>query len=267
MSMVYYKNRNKGSELVMIKSSRVMKNFEQYVKKYDMNNNNIKANYFHSLKVMELSSDIATTIGLFNEEEIAVVELIALFHEIANFDVAPNYKMEQEDVEDFALKSAELLFSNGVLRKISDDTKYDNVIKLAIYACNKNGLPANIDPKTAAFCKILRDAHRIDSFRKILNYPVIDTRITMFPSNMVYDRFKQFKVIDKKLSENNSDEILVALSEIFNLNYRYSYAVLKRSGYVDKIIESLSFTEKNLEGFYKQIGKVLNAYIDRKIGE
>lgn len=244
-----------------------MKNFEQYVKKYDMNNNNIKTNYFHSLKVMEISSDIATTIGLFNEEEIAVVELIALFHEIANFDGAPNYKMEHEEIEDFSLKSAELIFTNGLLRKITEDTKYDNIIKLAIFACNKNGLPPNIDAKSAAFCKILRDAHKIDSFRKILNYPIIDTRITSFPSNMVYERFKQFKSIDKKISENNSDEVLVTLSEIFNLNYRYSYAILKRSGYVDKIIESLSFTEKNLEVFFKQIGKVLNTYIDRKIGE
>lgn len=251
----------------MIKSSRVMKNFEQYVKKYDMNNNNIKSKYFHSLKVMELSSDIATTIGLFNEEEVAVVELIALFHEIANFDEAPNYKIEQEELEDYALKSAEVLFNNGIMRKITDDTSYDNIIKLAIYACNKNGLPSNIDSKTAAFCKILRDSHKIDSFRMILNYPVIDTRIASFPTNMVYDRFKQFKVIDKKVSENNADEFLVVLSEVFNLNYRYSYAVLKRSGYIDKIIESLSFTDRNLEIFFKQIGKVLNTYVDRKIGE
>lgn len=244
-----------------------MKIFEQYVKKYDMNNNNIKTKYFHSLKVMELSSDIATTIGLFTEEEIAVVELIALFHEIASFDEAPNYKLEQDELEDYALKSAELLFSKGILRKISENNKYDNVIKLAIYACNKNGLPANIDPKSAAFCKILRDSHKIDSFRMILNYPVIDTRITLFPSNMVYERFKQFRSIDKKISENNADEVLVVLSEIFNLNFRYSYAVLKRSSYVDKIVDALSFNDKNLEAFFKQIGKVLNTYIDRKIGE
>ncbi len=251
----------------MIKSSRVMRVFEQYVKKYDMNNNNIKSKYFHSLKVMEISSDIATTIGIFTDEEVAVCELIALFHEIANFDDAPNYSIEKEDIEDYALKSAEVLFSKGIMRKIDEDAKYDEVIKLAIYACNKDGLPNNINPKVGAFCKILRDAHKIDSFRMSLNYPIIDTLIEKFPSNLVYDKFKKFGVIDKKMSENNADDVLVLLSSVFGLNYRYSYAILKRNDYVDKIIATLSFKDKNVNAFFNQIAKVLNTYIDRKIGE
>ena len=244
-----------------------MRVFEQYVKKYDMNNNNIKSKYFHSLKVMEISSDIATTIGIFTDEEVAVCELIALFHEIANFDDAPNYSIEKEDIEDYALKSAEVLFSKGIMRKIDEDTKYDEVIKLAIYACNKDGLPNNINPKVGAFCKILRDAHKIDSFRMSLNYPIIDTLIEKFPSNLVYDKFKKFGVIDKKMSENNADDVLVLLSSVFGLNYRYSYAILKRNDYVDKIIATLSFKDKNVNAFFNQIAKVLNTYIDRKIGE
>ena len=251
----------------MIKSSRVMRVFEQYVKKYDMNNNNIKSKYFHSLKVMEISSDIATTIGIFTDEDVAVCELIALFHEIANFDDAPNYSIEKEDIEDYALKSAEVLFSKGIMRKIDEDTKYDEVIKLAIYACNKDGLPNNINPKVGAFCKILRDAHKIDSFRMSLNYPIIDTLIEKFPSSLVYDKFKKFGVINKKMSENNADDVLVLLSSVFGLNYRYSYAILKRNDYVDKIIATLSFNDKNVNAFFNQIAKVLNTYIDRKIGE
>lgn len=244
-----------------------MRVFEQYVKKFDLNNNNIKSKYFHSLKVMEISSDIATTIGLFNEEEVAVIEIIALFHEIANFDEAPNYKLNQEGLADCALKSAEILFEKGILRKITDDTKYDEIIKLAIFARDKNGLPNNINPKAAAFCKILRDAHKIDDFRMILNYPMIDTRMTEYPTTLVYETFKKFLVIDKKVTENNFDEILVLLSTVFGLNYRYSYAVLKRCNYVDKTIDSLSFSDKKIQAFFTQIGKVLNMYINRKIGE
>ena len=55
----------------IMKSSRIMKIFEQYVRKYDMNNINIKARYFHSLKVMEIVKDLATELGIFTEEEIA----------------------------------------------------------------------------------------------------------------------------------------------------------------------------------------------------
>ena len=250
----------------MIRSSRVMKVFEQYVKKFDMNNNNVKMKYFHSLKVMEVSSDIASTIGLFNEEEIAVVELIALFHEIANFSAFNASKIGVEDLDDYALKSVEILFNEGLLRKITDDTRYDEIIKLAIFAGDKNGLPSNINPKDAAFCKILRDAHKIDNYRMVLNYPIVDTRIECFPSSMVYDNFKQFRVIDKKMSENNSDEIIIMLSEVFNLNYRYSYAILQRNGYVDKVIDNLKFSDRKIQVFFVQIGRVLNMYINRKIG-
>ena len=243
-----------------------MKVFEQYVKKFDMNNNNIKTKYFHSLKVMELSNDIATTIGLFNEDEIAVVEIIALFHEIANFTIVSNKNIGEDDVEDYALKSVEILFNEGLLRKITDDTRYDEIIKLAIYAGDKNGLPNNISPKDEAFCKILRDAHRLDNYRMILNYPIIDSRIDVYPTNMVYDNFKLFRVIDKKLGENNADEIIIILSDVFGLNYRYTYAVLQKNDYIDRIINSLKYNDKKLQNFFLQIGKVINVYISRRIG-
>jgi len=249
-----------------LKSSRVMRVFEQYVKKYDLNNINIKTRYFHSLKVMEICRDIALVTGLFNEEEVIVCELLGLFHEIANFDGMPSYRMEEEHAEDYALKSARMMFEDNLLREITDDTTYDEAIKLAIYAYDKTGYPKGIDEKTKAFCKVLRDAHKIDSFRIMLNYPYIDSRITVYPSSMVYDRFKKLKVVESKLTENNSDEILSVLSDTFDLNYRYSYALLKNNNYIPKIIEALTFTSKEVEEFFKQIEKVLINYVDRKIG-
>ena len=51
-------------------SSKLMKYFEQYVKKYDINNQNNKVKYFHSLKMMELCRDIATNLNIvLNKEE------------------------------------------------------------------------------------------------------------------------------------------------------------------------------------------------------
>ena len=52
-----------------MKSSRLLKYFEMYVKKFDMNNMNVKARYFHSLKSMDLARDIASSLDIFNEED------------------------------------------------------------------------------------------------------------------------------------------------------------------------------------------------------
>ena len=43
-----------------MKSSRLLKVFEDYIKKIDMNNAYAKAKYFHSLKSMDLARNIAS---------------------------------------------------------------------------------------------------------------------------------------------------------------------------------------------------------------
>jgi len=249
-----------------MKSSRVMKVFEKYVKKYNMNNINIKSRYFHSLKVMELCREIATSLGVFTEEEIVLCELIGLFHEIGGFSVTPDFHISLESDENVTNKTIEVLFEKGLIREITKDTRYDNVIKFAIYAHDKEGLPNNIGEKVKHVCKILRDAHNLDTFRMVLNYNYIDLRIDSYPSNLVYTTFKTMKKINKKVSENTADDVLVVLSNIFIFNYKYTYYLLKNNMYIDKIIETLSISERSIEVFFKQLAKVLDNYVDRKIG-
>ena len=225
-----------------MKSSRIMKIFEQYVRKYDMNNINIKARYFHSLKVMEIVKDLATELGIFTEEEIAVCELIGLFHEIGNFSSTPNYHID-EDNEDSSNKAIDVLFNKGLIREISKDKTYDNVIKIALF-----------------------DAHNLDSFRLFVNYPYVDTRISSYPNNLVYEDFTKFKTISPRVTDNASDTVLMVLSKMYAFNYKYSYYLLKENNYVAKLFDSLTFDNKEIEDFYKKIFMVLNNYIDKRIG-
>mgnify|MGYP003544268442 FL=1 len=57
-----------------MKSSRILKYFEEYIKKIDMNNSYAKAKYFHSLKSMDLARIIASNFNIFTEEELVVIE-------------------------------------------------------------------------------------------------------------------------------------------------------------------------------------------------
>ncbi len=248
-----------------MKSSRVMKIFEQYVRKYDMNNVNIKSKYFHSLKVMEIAKELANGLGIFDEEEISVIELIGLFHEIGNFSLTPNYHID-DDIDDAYDKTINVLFTKGLIREISKETKYDNIIKMALYAYDKDGFPSDIDEKEKHICAIIKDAHNVDSFRLFVNYPYVDTRINNYPNNLVYDEFKKFHTISPKMSENSSDTVLVVLSKMYSFNYRYSYYLLRKNNYITKMMDSLTFDNKEIENFFKQIMGVLNNYIDGKIG-
>ncbi len=247
-----------------MRSSRLLKYFEEYIKKIDMNNAWAKAKYFHSLKSMDLARNIATDMGIFDEEEIVVIELIALFHDIGNFS-EKSYNVLDHEEEDMSMKSISILFDEGLIRKITDETKYDNLIKLGIFCHNKDGLPKNIDDKTICICNIMKDVYRLEELRMVINYPYIDNRINTYPTSLIYDEFKLFREVDSKMSDNNADNILIVLSKLFGLNYKISYSLVLEKGYIEKIINSLVFEDKKVEKFFKQIETVLNNYIKKKI--
>lgn len=248
-----------------MKSSKIMKYFEQYVSNFDMNNGVVKMKYFHSLKSMDIARDIAINMGIFTEEEITLIEFIALFHDIGNFEQKSTFCMLEPREEDSTMKSIEVLFDEGLIRKITSDTKYDNIIKVAIYCHNKEGLPKKINEKAVYICNIIKDVHRLEELRLVTNYPYIDNRITSYPTDVVYNDFKLFRLMDSKVSENNADNILVYLSNIYGINYKYSYSLIKENNYIHKIINALSFGDDKVERFFRQIEVVLNTYIDKKI--
>jgi len=247
-----------------MKSSRLLKYFEEYIKKIDMNNTWSKAKYFHSLKSMDLARVIASNFNIFNEEELVVIELIALFHDIGNFE-QKNYNYLDNQEEDSTMKSIHVLFDEGLLRKITDETKYDTLIKLGIFCHNKDALPKNIDEKTVCVCNIMKDVYKLEELRMVINYPYIDNRINTYPSTLVYNDFKLFRKVNSKMSDNNADNILIALSNIFDLNYKSSHALILEKEYVTKIVNSLIYEDKKIEKFFKQIEVVLNSYIKKKI--
>ena len=254
-----------GSGGSFMKSSRVMKIFEQYVRKYDMNNVNIKVKYFHSLKVMEVAREIASGMNIFTEEELGVIEFIGLFHEIGNFSKTPSYHMD-EDNDNFYDKTIDILFNKNLIREVTKETKYDDIIKLAIFAYDKNGFPSDIDEKTKHICAIIKDAHNLDSFRLFIHYPYVNTRLSDYPNNLVYEEFKKFNTISPKVSDNPSDSVLVVLSNMYAFNYRYSYYLLKDNNYIDKVFDLLTFDNEDIKGFYMQLKVVLKNYVDKRIG-
>lgn len=223
-----------------MKSSRLLRYFEEYIKKIDMNNTWSKAKYFHSLKSMDLAKIIASEMNIFTEEEIVVIELIALFHDIGNFE-QKNYNYLDNVEQDSTMKSIEILFEDGLIRKITNETKYDNLIKLGIFCHNKDGLPKNIDDKTICICNIMKDVHKLEELRMVINYPYIDNRIDTYPSTLVYNDFKLFRQIENKVSDNNADNILIVLSNLFALNYKSSYSIVQEKEYIEKITNSLIF--------------------------
>ncbi len=249
-----------------MRETRIMKVFEQYIKKFDMNKGNVKAMYFHSIKMMELCKDIASNLGIFNEEEIIVCGLIGLFHDIGSFSNKFKSCIILDEGIDTEKNTLDVLFTTDkLIRDITKDTKYDDIIKIAIYCQNKNGLPQGVDPKMRHYCMVVKDAHVIESFRMVTNYPYMDMHIDNFPNDLVYNTFKQYQVIHSKVSDNDADKILEVMSLIFGVYYTYSYSLLKEESSVNKLVQALKISNKSIGKFFYQIGSVMNMYVDKKI--
>lgn len=111
----------------------------------------------------------------------------------------------------------------------------------------------------------MKDVHKLEELRMVINYPYIDNRIDTYPSTLVYNDFKLFRQIENKVSDNNADNILIVLSNLFALNYKSSYSIVQEKEYIEKITNSLIFEDKKIEKFFKQIELVLKNYIKKKI--
>ena len=249
-----------------MKDSKILKVFEQYIKKFDMNKGNVKAMYFNCIKMMTLCKEIASSLGVFNEEEVQVCGIIGLFHDIGVFSNKFKNVLTLEDNTDKSKESIEILFDKDkLIREICDDKKYDDIIKIAIYCQNKNGLPKGFDEKVLHFCMVVKDAHVLENFRMVTNYPYMDMHIDNFPNDLVYNDFRQYRVVNSKVSDNDADKILEVMSLIFGVHYPYSYNLLKESDSVNRLVNALKIKDKRIEKFFNQVGSVLNIFIDKKI--
>ena len=142
-----------------------MNAFNKFVKKFDMNKGNVKALYFHSLKMMDLCKNIASELGIFSDEEVLICGIMGLFHDVGMFSNKSKLCHFNNDSNDYSKRSVEIIFNEDkIMRDITDDTKYDDVIKISIYCHNKNGLPNGLNDRILNFCKVIRDAHTIDSY-------------------------------------------------------------------------------------------------------
>ena len=204
-----------------MKETKIMKVFEQYIKKFDMNKGNVKAMYFHSIKMMELCKDIATNLGFFTEEEIKVCGLIGLFHDIGRFEQWTKYKtfVDSESIDHGDL-SVEIL--KDIIPKITRDEYLQNVILIAIKNHNKFKIEENLDEKCIIMAKIVRDADKLDILTEQGN--IIKRNHEL--NNKLLKDLMNHRMINNIDVKNEMDSILRLIGFIFDLNFKYSISYI-----------------------------------------
>ncbi|MDR3594067.1 HD domain-containing protein [Clostridium sp.] len=246
--------------------------FNSYVKKFygedSIVNQNIELKEKHTLNVARHAVNIAKSLNL-TEDEIITAEIIGLFHDIGRFEQFRTYKTFKDFISiNHATLGIKILEENKILKDLDDHRQ--KIIVKAISLHNTKDLPNNLNEEETLFCKLIRDADKLDIFRVIMEYenerkdnpnPAIDN----LPFTPGYNKELLNDIIFNRKISNNSlknynDRKLYELSWIIDLNFPFSFNYIKEKNVLEMLINCLPENEE-----INQISKYLEQYIENYI--
>jgi len=246
----------------------IISKFDNYVENFNVNDPMIKLKFFHSYRVMDLCRQLAENLKL-SDEDIYLAMIIGLLHDYARFEQWTKYKtfsdLKSIDHGDLAVK---LLFEDNQIKKFNIDKKYYNIIYDAIKYHNKYSYPDNLEEQNELFCKIIRDADKLDIFYLC---SIGDIKLSTDDSDIsqvINNGFYKNELLKKEDSNNINDDIILKLAMIFDLNFEYSINHLKNSGVINKLYEAIENKDKFKDYFaYAKefIEKREKVYVRKKI--
>lgn len=233
--------------------------FEIYVNNYDINNDKIKRKYYHSLRVSKLCKDIAVSLNL-NEEGIKVAELLGLLHDFGRFEQIKIYNtFDDQKSVNHAVLGVEQLEKFG-FNKFVDDKNIQNLIKIAIINHNKTFIEKGLSNIELLFCKIIRDADKIDIFFLFNQNEFISTN--GYIGKSLFDRVINCK-IDYEHNVNRLEQYVVSVAMVYDINFLWSYKYLYDKNYILDIIDKVINTNKQEEKLLLIKEKITN-YLKNK---
>ena len=249
--------------------NKAQKEFLKYTEQFDLENENIKLKQLHSLRVMKISREIATMLGL-NPNDIELATLIGLLHDIARFEQYTQFQtfrdLESFDHGDYAIKILE-----KDIRKYIETPKYDNIIKIAIKNHNKYQIEKGLKDRELLFAKIVRDADKLDILYEAVEmfWDGIENQINNSKiSENILNQFKDNKQIKRDKNSSNVqsvDKVISVISFIFDMNFKESFKILEKEGYINKILDRFDFKDKETKINIEEIRNMANKYIKNNI--
>ena len=246
------------------------KEFELFVKQYDLENQKIKRKYGHSYRVMENAGKIAKSLKLKNEE-IELSKLIGLLHDIGRFEQERIYKTFKDHKSiDHGDLGVEILIKENYIRKYIQEDKYDNIILKAIKNHNKLYIEDGLTEQELLFSKIIRDADKLDIFYEgvemfwVTNEEIEEVNNSKV-SEKILEAFRKNILIDRKDVTTKADGILNFIGFMFDINFKYDFEVLKKENYINKILDKFEFIDEVTSNQMKNARKIANEYIEKQL--
>ena len=226
--------------------------FESYYQQHKSDDANIQRSVdlkkSHTLRVVENMGKLTVLLSLKDEEK-AIAEIIALFHDAGRFPQVARYgTFNDGELEDHALLSVAVLTEAPFFAEMDETSQ--QIIKMAIQNHSKIQLPAMENEQIQLFCQLIRDADKLDlwamvtnRFRDRNNDEMKAIMYNLPDQNLFSDKaikaIQMGKLVRKEDMKTRNDFKLMLMSWVFDLNFKSSFHILNQNRYIEKIYNEL----------------------------
>ena len=229
---------------------KVIEAFQNYVAAYNPSDPKIRLKIDHTYRVAALCREIASSVGA--DKDLAW--LCGMLHDIGRFEQVRRYNtfVDAQSI-DHAELSCTLLFTDGLLENFVPElpAAERNLLEKAVACHSLYRLPSDLTSEELTYCRILRDADKIDIFRVNCDTPpeeiynVSTEDLTQSPvTEAVKDCFLRHTAVQRDLRRTAVDFLVGHICLVFELEYPVSRQIAKNQGYVEKL---LSFQSRNAD--------------------
>lgn len=243
---------------IKIQRNFIEDTFAEYVSHYNAEDPKVKLKIDHTYRVAALCEQIAKSV-LQSDMQIDVAWLLGMIHDIGRFEQLRRFgTFSDAQSIDHANFGADLLFQDGLLERyvVIENQLLRDLIEHAIRQHSVYRIDETLDETTKTFCKILRDADKIDILKVNHDVPTEDiynvsTAVLKNEtvSQGVMDNFKLHQATPRAIKETAVDHIVGHISLVYELEYPISYQLVKEQGYLDRLLDFESENEITQEQF------------------
>ena len=215
-------------------------------------NSNIQLKECHTHRVCNEMRQLAAALQM-NPEDGVLAETIALFHDVGRFPQFLNYRTYKDQIsENHCLLALKVLAEHDVLADLPADERA--VVEKAIEFHGAKEIPP-MDERATHFCKMIRDADKIDIFELLVeNYRILANEPETFQWELEYpdtpecnpeivEAILNSQLISYHKLKTVNDAKLLQLGWVFDINFDWSLKQIHDRGYLQAIIDLLPRTE------------------------
>jgi hypothetical protein len=226
---------------------------------------NIDLKIRHTYRACDNISRIGKSLGM-EPDDLALAEVLALFHDIGRFEQLKVFgSFDDRITVDHARLGLKILTNSGVLEGLPRSER--RLLYRAIWLHNKYEIPETERADTVLFCRLIRDADKLDILGVINEH--FETR-NLHPNSALDFGMKdepgyareavsdilQGKMVRIPVLKTMNDMRLMYLSWAFDIYFPVTLSCIEERGYLDRLLHNLP---ANPEIF--KVRNFINAYL------